>query len=308
MSKRPQDTSAEEPEGGNPHIRFRGGPGRGNSLGLLNKIGVGPLAGVLRLNKKGWQFLLGLCAIMMVFAWGAPARAQSAEVKDKPRLYTYEAFWVVPRNKWTEFEKANPAEQKVLDKAIAGGVLVSYGSDSAVLHDAEGPTHDNWWQAMSMAGTLTVLDDLEKVGGSSASVLNSATKHWDNMWVSRFYNWHAGSWQGAYSYAAIYTLKTDAPGDAVDMLAKNMLVPLLEKLLADGTIVEYEIDEQAVHSDAPGLFVIDLITPTAEGLDKVHAAIRAAGKSSPLSGQALGSMVDFAKHRDSLTRVTATYK
>jgi hypothetical protein len=36
MSKRPQDTPAEEPDGGNPHIRFRGGPGRGNQPGLLN--------------------------------------------------------------------------------------------------------------------------------------------------------------------------------------------------------------------------------------------------------------------------------
>ena len=270
------------------------------------KTGCSPLLRGLALNKNNWRWLSGFCAFMMAYAWASPACAQSAEVKDKPRLYTYEAFWVVPRNKWTEFEKANPAEQKVLDRAIANGVLVSYGSDSAVLHDADGATHDNWWQSMSMAGTLAILDELEKSGGGS--ILNSATKHWDNLWVSRYYNWHAGSWQGAYSYAVIYTLKADAPDDAVDALAKNMLVPLLEKLLADGTIVEYEIDEQAVHSDAPGLFVIDYITATAEGLDKVNAAIRAAGKSSPLSGQALGSMVDFTKHRDSLTRTSATYK
>jgi hypothetical protein len=38
MSKRPQDRSAEEPDGGNPHIRFRGGLGRGNRPGLLNKL------------------------------------------------------------------------------------------------------------------------------------------------------------------------------------------------------------------------------------------------------------------------------
>ena len=260
------------------------------------------------MNKKNWMFLPGLCAIVMAGAWAAPAHAQSAEVKDKPRLYTYEAFWVVPRARWTEFEKVNPGAQKAMDKGMASGVLVSYGSDSAVLHDAEGATHDNWWQSMSMAGTLAVLDDLEKAGGGSTSVLNSATKHWDNMWVSRFYNWHPGSWQGAYSYAAIYPLKADAPDDAVDVLAKNMLVPLLEKLLADGTIVEYELDEQAIHSDAPGLFVIDYITPTAEGLDKVNAAIRAAARISPLNGQALSSMVDFSKHRDVLTRTAATYK
>src|SRR5580692_8530082 len=38
MSKRPQDTSAEEPDGGNPHIRFRGGPRQGDRPGLLNKF------------------------------------------------------------------------------------------------------------------------------------------------------------------------------------------------------------------------------------------------------------------------------
>lgn len=37
MSKRPQDTSAEEPDGGNPHIRLRGGPRPDNRSGLLNK-------------------------------------------------------------------------------------------------------------------------------------------------------------------------------------------------------------------------------------------------------------------------------
>jgi threonine dehydratase len=36
MNEQPQDTSAEEPDGGNPHIRFRGGPGLGNRPRLLN--------------------------------------------------------------------------------------------------------------------------------------------------------------------------------------------------------------------------------------------------------------------------------
>jgi hypothetical protein len=36
MSQRPQDTSAEEPDGGNPHIRFRGGPRLGDRPRLLN--------------------------------------------------------------------------------------------------------------------------------------------------------------------------------------------------------------------------------------------------------------------------------
>ena len=36
MNKRPQDTSAEEPDGRNPHIWFRGGPGLGNRPRLVN--------------------------------------------------------------------------------------------------------------------------------------------------------------------------------------------------------------------------------------------------------------------------------
>jgi hypothetical protein len=36
MTRKPQDTSAEEPDGGNLQVRLRGGPGRGNQPGLLN--------------------------------------------------------------------------------------------------------------------------------------------------------------------------------------------------------------------------------------------------------------------------------
>lgn len=128
------------------------------------------------------------------------------------------------------------------------------------------------------------------------------------MWVSKYYNSHSGSWKGAYTYSAIYQLKPDAPDDAVDTLAKNLIVPLMEKLLAEGAIVEYEIDEQSIHSDAPGMFVIDYISPNAEGLDKFHAALHEAVAKSPLAGPAFGSMVDWTKHRDSLVRTAATYK
>lgn len=249
----------------------------------------------------------GLCVAVLVGAWAAPARAQTDEVKQKPRMYTYEAFWTLPRARWADMEKTNPSDQKILDKAYASGGIVAYGNDNAALHDVDGPTHDSWWSSMSMAGTLAVLEEFEKSSGSTA-VLASATKHWDNMWVSKYYNWHPGSWKGAYGYAAIYQLKADAPDDALDTIAGTLIVPLMEKLLANGTIVEYEIDEQAIHADAPGMFVIDYITPTAEGLDKFNAALREAVKKSPLAGPAFSAMVDWTKHRDSLTHTNATYK
>jgi hypothetical protein len=103
-------------------------------------------------------------------------------------------------------------------------------------------------------------------------------------------------------------LKADAPDDAVETLSKTILVPFFEKLLADGTIHEYEVDTQALHTSAPGTFDLVYITANAEGLDKVDAALTESLKANPLIGPAFGSMVDFTAHRDSLARTTATYK
>jgi len=159
-----------------------------------------------------------------------------------------------------------------------------------------------------MAGLLNVLEQFCKSGSTTTPVLESATKHWDAIYVSRHYNWHAGSWKGLYTHGASYKLKPDAPNDAVETLSKSLLVPFFEKLLADGTIHEYEVDTEAIHTEAPGTFWVFYIAANAEGLDKVDAALRATLKANPLGGPAFGSMVDFTAHRDYLARTNATYK
>jgi 2-hydroxy-3-keto-5-methylthiopentenyl-1-phosphate phosphatase len=113
--------------------------------------------------------------------------------------------------------------------------------------------------------------------------------------------------------SSVYTitesaLKPDAPDDAVETLSKNLIAPLLEKLVADGTLHEYEVDTQEVHTEAPGAFLIVYLAANAGGLDKVNAALREAIKSNPLAGPAFDSMVDITAHRDDLVRASATYK
>ncbi len=83
---------------------------------------------------------------------------------------------------------------------------------------------------------------------------------------------------------------------------------MLEKLIADGTLHEYEVDTEAIHTEAPGTFMIVYIAANAEGLDKVNTALREAIKSKPLDGAAFTSMVDIAAHHDELVRTNATYK
>ena len=225
-------------------------------------------------NGKVWKGFAAVGALAMFAGWAGQAGAQTSEVKAKPALYTYVADWNIPREKWADMEKSYAPNQKMMDKAMADGTIVGYGNDVTLVHQGDGITHDDWWSAMSLAGVLNVLDQLEKAADATTSVLATATNHFDNVYVSRYYNWHPGAVKDGYTYEASYRLKPDAPDDAVETLSKTLIVPLLEKLFADGTVREYEVDTQEIHTEAPGSFTIVYITSTAEGLDKVNAALR----------------------------------
>lgn len=260
------------------------------------------------MSRKLWRIFAGLCALTMAVVLAAPAVAQMAEVKEKPPMYSYVGFWNIPRAQWGEMDKSRATDQPVLDKAMSSGAIVAYGDDTNLVHQPDAPTHDDWWSAMSMAGLLNVLDQFYKNGSSTSTVLESATKHSDDIFVSRYYNWHAGTWKGAYTHGSYYKLKADAPNDALAMLSKNLIVPLMEKMLADGTIHEYEVDTEAIHTEAPDSFWVFYIAANADGLDKVNAALRERMKSNPLGGPAFGSMTDSSAHRDYLSLTNATYK
>jgi len=243
----------------------------------------------------------------MMAASAVPACAQD-EPKEKPPMYSYIGFWNIPRAQWADMEKNIAVDQKILDKALADGTIVGCGNDLNLVHTADGATHDDWWSAMSMAAMLNVLDKFYKSGTPTSPVLASATKHSDGIFVSRYYNWRPGTYKNAYTRVAMYKLKPDVPEHAIEALSKSYLVPLLEKLLADGALVEYEIDTEAIHTEAPGTFWVDVIAPTADGLDKLNAALRDRAKANPLGGSAFESMVDLAAHRDNLSSSTVAYK
>jgi len=260
------------------------------------------------MKRRVWSVFAALCVLAMSAVWAVPARAQMSEAKEKPPMYSYVSFWNIPRAQWAEMAKADEADRAILDKAVASGTIVGYGNDVNLVHQPDQQTHDEWWSAMSMAGLLNVLEQFYKSGGTTSPVLESSTKHWDGIYVSRHYNWHPGSWKGAYTHGSYYKLKADAPENAVETLSKGLLVPFFEKLLADGTIHEYEVDTEAIHTEAPGAFWIFYLATNAESLDKVNAALFETLKTNPLVGPAFGSMIDFTAHRDYLVRTNATYK
>lgn len=257
------------------------------------------------MKKMFCRIIAGLCLAGVLGLGVTPAGAQTGEV-EKPRLYTYVAHWTIPRPRWEDMDKATAASNKILDNAVAGGSIVAYGDNTTLVHTVEGPTHDEWWCASSLAGVLNVLDEFRK--SASPPVLASSTKHWDNVYVSRFYNWRAGSVKGGYVHGATYRLKADAPSNAVAILGKSFIVPMFEKLVADGSVQAYQIAEESIHTEDPNTFFIFYITATAEGQDKVSAALRETISANTLATPAFNSMVDFTPHRDYLGRSNAIFK
>jgi basic membrane lipoprotein Med (substrate-binding protein (PBP1-ABC) superfamily) len=260
------------------------------------------------MNNQRGRVLAGLCILGMTAIAAVPAGAQSSEVKEKPPMYSYISNWDIPRAQWADMAKYDEADQAALQKALAGGTIIGYGSDVTLLHTPDSGTHDQWWSAMSMAGILNVLEQFYQSGNATTPVLSSATKHWDELYVSRFYNWHSGAIKNGYTHVGFYKLKPHAPDDAVESLSKSLVVPLLEKQLAAGVIAEYEVDTQALHTTNPDMFLIVYVANSADGLDKVSAAVEAALKSDPMGATAFDSMTDMSAHRDELVRTNATYK
>jgi hypothetical protein len=138
--------------------------------------------------------------------------------------------------------------------------------------------------------------------------LQSAAKHWDALCVSHFYNWKPGTYKGAYTHNLSYQLKATAPGDAIETMSKNFIVPLMEKLLRDGIIVEYDIEVEAIHTETPYNFWVDYVTPDAAGLDKMNEALKQAIKTNAFAGPGFDAMVEHAEYRDYLWRSNVTYK
>ena len=250
--------------------------------------------------EKKWCIVAGWCAITLAAMFVIPASVQAQGAKAKAPMYSYIANWQIPRAHWAEMKSPAVNSDAMLEKAMTDGTLVGYGTDENLVHTPDGWTHDSWFSAMSMAGLLKVLQQYYTEENSTPSVLLTSTKHWDSVFVSRYYNWHPGSYKNAFVSVAAYKLKKNAPDNALEVLSGEVVAPLLEKLVSEGTLLEYEIDTQAVHTSAPGTFFIITISPTPEGVDKVNAAIRADIKANPLTEAGFDAMTESSAHRDEM--------
>ncbi len=230
-----------------------------------------------------------------------PLGAQSND-QGKPPVYTYIAEWAVPRAQWADMVKIDDQERPLMEKLVADGTLLGYGTFANLIHHEGEPTHGSWFTANSMGKLMKALEAVY-AQGTTTSPVQAASKHWDFILVSRAHNGRAGKYEGAYLSGAGWDVK---PGEARDFreLINSRLVPVFEKLLADGSIVSYSVDSEEYHTQKPGHVSMVYTTADASGLDKVDQALEAAFSKDTEIGPAVRTMTDGQEHRDFLVRVT----
>ena len=96
------------------------------------------------MKSMQWKGLAALCIVGLMAALAAPALAQM-DAQGKPPMYCYVGLWSIPRAQWADMAKADEADTATLQKAMAAGTLVGFGSDVNLVHQPDGPTHDDWW-------------------------------------------------------------------------------------------------------------------------------------------------------------------
>jgi len=246
--------------------------------------------------NRGFLCLV-VCALALTsFVVASPAQAQ------EQTHYTFVSYWAVPRAQWADFEKSQDQTNSVLERLVADGTLVAWGSSASLVHTEDGYTHADWFVSTTQAGITKTLEALRTASRSQA--LANTTKHADFMLHSIAHGGKTARATSGIIRVAFWRAKPGR-GDDVEQFFKKYLQPDLDAGVADGSILMYNFDSQAIHTDAPGGYNLAVVYANGDGLDKSTAKLAAHAKEDPAAGEGFGAMLENGAHRDSLGRVLA---
>jgi hypothetical protein len=240
-------------------------------------------------------------AFAFALALGLALQATPAWAQDQT-YYTYVAEWAVPRSQWAAFEKESGQSNSTMQRLVADGTIIAWGSDVNYVHTEDGYTHTDFFVSTSRAGILKALETL-RASGTGGSY-NSVTKHGDLFLHTLVHGGKTSAGATGYLRVAFWQAKP-GQGDALTEHIKKYVQPVLDSEVADGTILMYNFDTEEIHTDAPGGYNLAIVYPSAEAMDKAYARLAADSKQNPAVGQVIADLTVSEAHRDSLSRVTA---
>lgn len=231
----------------------------------------------------------------------APSQAQTGDQGKQP-AYMYLSEWAVPRAQWADMAKLDEQDKPLMDKLVSEGTLTGYGAYTNLIHQDGEPTHGTWMTATSEGNILKALEAVYASPGSTTAPVEGASKHWDYFLVSRVYNQRSGKSEGGYLGGDQWVVKPGEMRRYTD-LVKQVMVPMFEKLLADGIITSYTMATEDYHKGKIGQVATWFTAADASAFDKASKAMDEAFDKNPALASALQSMVEREGHRDFLDRV-----
>ncbi|HUI75131.1 MAG TPA: hypothetical protein VLX32_09310 [Candidatus Acidoferrum sp.] len=218
-------------------------------------------------------------------------------------IFTYVAQWAVPRAQWAEVEKMNEGNKALLDELVADGTLIGYGTFDNRIHSVDGMTHGSWFQANSLAGIFNALDKIYARPGAVTQPVQAASKHMDYLMIANFHGAKAVTNGKGYLRVISAQIKPGKEEEFVEAY-RHYLLPMYEKLLAEGAIESYQLDTEYNIENAPGRFFSAVVTPNAEGLDKMRVAANELFEKNPAALEALMSASVPNSRNDLIARVS----
>lgn len=235
------------------------------------------------MRRNNWKCALAAAAFIWLIALGVatPAAAQDHG------YFTYVSFWAVPRSEWAAFEKQEEASTARLQKLVADGTIVAWGTEAARVHEEDGYTHADWFTATSRAAVLKALETEWATAANPA--FEAATKHHDVFLHTLAHGGKTASGTTGYIRVTFWKAKPGAE-EALEAHVMKYLKPRLDADVENGTILMYNFDKEDIHTAAPGGYNLAIVYPDGEAIDKFFANLAAAEKDNPAIGQVLDSL------------------
>jgi hypothetical protein len=244
-----------------------------------------------------------LTAVLLACAVGLSACFLRAQTGPQDQgYYTYVSHWAVPRSDWAAFEQQEKSTEAIMRKLVGDGTIVAWGILAERVHQEDGYTHSDFFTATSRANLLKALETVW--GSATSSGFVAATKHFDEFLHTIAHGGNPVS--NATGYLRVTEWQARPGADhALQGYVLNQIKPVLDKDVANGTILMYNFDEEDVHSHPPGLYALAIFFPDGAAIDKFFAEIAAAGKQDPTVGEVIDNLTVAKAHRDSFNRLIA---
>jgi hypothetical protein len=243
--------------------------------------GTIPTEGGVPLKKR--SLAIGLAALLCL-AGGAVAQDQDQDI------YIWINFLTAQPGQGDALVQLLMEEDaKLFDPLVESGAALGWGVAMPVVHDEDVTfTHLEWISFVGWAGADTFMEKfMEMQQAKSEDQRKAEAEKWETLrvrgshadWINR--SIHVGHTEGgrpSYIHLGYYTAKPGKMDDAKSFY-DDVAVPVYDKLVADGKILNYGLHVQAVHRNQPWTHMGWYSSKNLAARDDVSAAFDAAGEA-----------------------------